>query len=131
LEVASRVAVKRTEVNHFLAYAAEAEAYAASAPEVEEELRIKLVRPLTEDDLVILRRSWPGPLFNRAAMFLDLALEPDAAEDAISNLAELYARRLAVNPGHAKRWLVAQVLWVVFGRAMDLFSRFTRARAGK
>jgi hypothetical protein len=71
------------------------------------DLSIKVVRPLTEDDLLILKRSRSGPLFNRAAMFLDLALEPDAAEDAIGNLAELYARRSAVNPGHAKRWLIA------------------------
>ena len=70
-------------------------------------------------------------LFETLANVLDLLLEPDAAEDAIGNLAELYARRLAVNPGHAKRWLVAQVLWMVFGRAIDLFGRIMRARAGK
>jgi hypothetical protein len=64
-------------------------------------------------------------------MFLDLILEPDAAEDALGNLAELYARRLAVNPSHAKRWLIAQVVWIVYGRAMDVWGRFTTARAGK
>ncbi len=66
-----------------------------------------------------------------AANFLDLLLEPEAAEEAIGNLSELYERRLVVNPGHAKRWLVAQVVWIVFGRAMDVFGRFMRARAGK
>jgi hypothetical protein len=99
--------------------------------ELEEQLRMLTERMLTEDNLAILRRLRSEPLFNRAAMFLDLALEPDAADDAIGNIAELYARRLDVNPGHAKRWLVAQVTWIVFGRAMDLFGRFMRARAGK
>jgi hypothetical protein len=70
-------------------------------------------------------------LFETLANVLDLLLEPEAAEDAIGNLAELYARRVAVGPGHAKRWLVAQVIWIIYGRAMDLFGRFMRARAGK
>ena len=70
-------------------------------------------------------------LFQGTAMLLDMILEPVSAEDAIGNLAELYASRVAVNPGHAQRWLIAQVFWIVFGRAMDLFGRFMRARAGK
>jgi hypothetical protein len=69
--------------------------------------------------------------FNWVASVLDLLLEPDTAEEAIGDLAELYVRRRAVNPGHAKRWLIAQFLWIVFGRAMDVFGRFMRARAGK
>jgi hypothetical protein len=70
-------------------------------------------------------------LFGTLANFLDLLLEPDAAENAIGNLAELYLRRLATNPRHAKRWLFAQVLWIIYGRAMDVFGRFVKARAGK
>jgi hypothetical protein len=69
--------------------------------------------------------------FNWVASVLDLLLEPDTAEEAIGDLAELYVRRRAVNPGHAKRWLIVQFLWIVFGRAMDVFGRFMRARAGK
>lgn len=70
-------------------------------------------------------------LFNSLAHFLDLLLEPDAADDVIGNLRELYARRLAVDSAHAKRWLVAQVVWIVFGRAIDILGRVMRARAGK
>jgi hypothetical protein len=70
-------------------------------------------------------------LFGRIQQFVDLLLEPESAESAIANLDELYRRRLAKNPGHAKRWLVAQVGWIVFGRAMELFGRFSAARAGK
>jgi hypothetical protein len=104
------------------------------------EANIEAVREMTEDDLAflspddlaILRRSPPEPLFHRAEMFLDLIHdEPGAAEAAVGNLRELYARRLAVNPGHAKRWLIAQTAWIVFGRAMDVLRRFNRARAGK
>jgi hypothetical protein len=73
----------------------------------------------------------PTRLFNGVADFLDLLLEPEAAEDAIDNLAEVYVRRLAANPGHAKRWLIAQVIWIIYGRAMDVFGRFMKARAGK
>ena len=98
-----------------------------------EPVRIEVVRALTESDLEMLRRSHerPAQLFNTLAKFLDLILEPDEAESTIGNLAELYARRLRADPGHAQRWLVAQVVWIVFGRAMDVFRRFMRARAGK
>ena len=99
-----------------------------------EPLRIKAVRPLTKSDLAYLeRRSNERPLqrFNTLAKFLDLILEPDKAESTIGNLAELYERRLWADPSHAQRWLVAQVGWIVFGRAMDVFRRFMRARAGK
>jgi hypothetical protein len=94
-----------------------------------EPLRIKAVRPLTKSDLAYLER--PAQLFNTLAKFLDLILEPDKAESTIGNLAELYERRLWADPRHAQRWLVAQVGWIVFGRALDLFRRFMRARAGK
>jgi len=70
-------------------------------------------------------------LFNGTAMFLDLILEPDASEATIGNLAEQYPRRLAANPGHAKRWLIVQVSRIVYGRAMDVLGRFTKALAGK
>jgi hypothetical protein len=95
---------------------------------------IKAVRPLTKSDLAYLeQRSHERPLqlFNTLAKFLDLILEPDKAESAIGNLAELYERRLRADPVHAQRWLVAQVGWIVFGRAMDVFRRVMRARAGK
>jgi hypothetical protein len=36
--------------------------------------------------------------FNWVASVLDLLLEPDTAEEAIGDLAELYVRRRAVNP---------------------------------
>jgi hypothetical protein len=70
-------------------------------------------------------------LFDRIQQFVDLILEPDSAESAIGNLEELYRRRLAVNPGHAKRWLIAQVGWLMFRRAMELLRTFSAARAGK
>jgi uncharacterized Zn finger protein (UPF0148 family) len=106
-----------------------------------EQLGIKAVRPLTKSDLAylaksdleMLRRSHerPAQRFNTLAKFLDLILKPDNAESAIVILAELYERRLRADPSHAQRWLVAQVGWIVFGRAMDVFRHFMRARAGK
>lgn len=106
-----------------------------------EQLRIGKVRSLTKSDLAylaksdleMLRRSHerPAQRFNTLAKFLDLILEPDKAESTIGNLAELYARRLRADPSHAQRWLVAQVVWIVFGRAMDVFRRLMRARAGR
>jgi hypothetical protein len=99
---------------------------------------VEVARELTKSDLEkfvpeIDWRSHERPLqrFNTVAKFLDLILEPDKAESTIVNLAELYERRLRADPGHAQRWLFAQVGWIVFGRAMDLFRRFMRARAGK
>jgi hypothetical protein len=82
---------------------------------------------------MMLRRlhERPAQRFNMLAKFLDLILEPDKAESTIGNLAELYWRRLRADPSHAQQWLVAQVGWIVFGRAMDVFRRFMRARAGK
>ena len=70
-------------------------------------------------------------LFRSAAQFLDLLLPPESSESAIANLAELYGRRLATNPGHAKRWLVAQVVRIIFGQAMAVLRTFSAARAGK
>jgi hypothetical protein len=69
--------------------------------------------------------------FHRVADFLDLLLEPNEADEAIGNLEELYIRRFATNPHHARRWLFAQAVWIVFGRATDMLHRFMRARAGK
>ena len=100
--------------------------------------RIREVRALIKEDLlidagVVERRPLerPGRLFNALANFLDLLLEPDAAETAIGDLAEMYRQRSERSPGYAKVWLVVQVGWLVYGRAMDVYSRFTRARAGK
>jgi hypothetical protein len=92
------------------------------------------LRALSKEDLLIagvrpLER--PGRLFNALAKFLDLLLEPDAAETAIGDLAEMYRQRSERSPGYAKVWLLVQVGWLVYGRAMDVYSRFTRARAGK
>src|SRR5208337_2399540 len=83
----------------------------------------------TEREKTIRSTEKSVRLFNMAADFLDLLLEPDAAESAIGNLAELYLTRFAANPRHARRWIIAQVLWITYGRAMDVFGRFTRARA--
>jgi hypothetical protein len=115
--------------------------YDPADPSLEVSLRIETVRPLTKSDLAylaksdleMLRRSHerPAQRFNTLAKFIDLILESDKAESTIGNLAELYARRLRADPSHAQRWLVAQVGWIAFGRAMDLFRRFMRARAGK
>lgn len=77
------------------------------------------------------RMSPDGVFFLRFANFLDLALEPDSAESAIANLDELYCRRVATNRGHAKRWLLAQVIWIVFGRVIELLAKYSAARAGK
>jgi hypothetical protein len=106
-----------------------------------ESLGIKSVRPLTKADLQkltkadleMLRRSHERPrqLFNTLAKCLDLILEPDKAESTIGDLAESYAPRLRADPGHAQRWLWAQVCRIVFERAMDVFRLFMRARAGK
>lgn len=114
-----------------------------------EPVRIGVVRELTKSDLAHLAKSEsdllrsqvlemmrhsadrPAQRFNKLAKFLDLILEPDKAESTIGNLAELYGRRLRADPSHAQRWLVAQVGWIVFGRAMDVFHRFMRARAGR
>jgi hypothetical protein len=72
-----------------------------------------------------------GRMFNGAAMFLDLLLEPEAAENTIGDLRELYGRRRATRPRYAMCWLFFQVGWVLYGRAMDIYGRFTRARVGK
>jgi hypothetical protein len=70
-------------------------------------------------------------LFHRLERFIDILLEPEKAESAIANLDELYRRRLELDGGHAKRWLIAQVGWIVFGRGMELLRMFSAARAGK
>ena len=124
------------------------------------DLTIGVVRPLTKDDLWQLKErlnnesdSLPGyvtkaaslgwevgkieidpvavRLFDHVQQFLDLILEPESAESAIANFDELYRRLLATNPRHAKRWLIAQVGWLVFRRAMELLRMFSAARAGK
>jgi hypothetical protein len=70
-------------------------------------------------------------VFQGLASFIDLILPSDRAEGVIGDLAEGYARRMARSPRHARRWLGFQVAWIVYGRAMDLFRLFNRARAGK
>jgi hypothetical protein len=112
-----------------------------SAEPLSEPPRIEMVRALTKSDLAyltksdleMLRRSHerPAQRFNTLAKFLDLILEPDEAESTIGDLAESFAPRFRADPGHAQWWLVAQVGWIVFGRAMDVFRHFMRARAGK
>jgi hypothetical protein len=82
-------------------------------------------------ELATAPMSPEGDFFRGLANFVDLVLEPDSAESAIGNLDELYRRRVVTNPGHAKRWLVAQVIWIAFGRAMELLAKFSAARAGK
>ncbi len=112
-----------------------------------EPLRILGVRPLTKEDLRALTKEdqslliarvldsrpplRPESFFNALADVLDLLLEPDAAEAAIGDLAEMYRQRSESRPRYAKVWLFVQVGWLVYARAMDVYSRFTRARAGK
>jgi hypothetical protein len=77
------------------------------------------------------QRSTEDGLFRGAANIIDLLLEPDDAESTIGDLAERYRLRVETNPAHAKRWLIVQVGWLAFGRAMELLARFSAARAGK
>ena len=72
-----------------------------------------------------------GETFRRVANFIDLILEPEDAEDLIANLDEGFQRRAAVEGGHGRRWLWAQVGWIMFGRALDVVRSVVRARAGK
>jgi hypothetical protein len=79
---------------------------------------------------------WPmdteaSMLFQRVRRWIDYCLEPESADTAVANLEELYLRRLAVDPGHAKWWLFVQFAWLVFGRAIELLRTFSAARAGK
>ena len=69
--------------------------------------------------------------FSGAARLIDLILPPDAAESVIGDLGEQYSRRVKADAAHAKWWLFAQVVWIVFGRAMDVVARVSAARAGK
>ena len=73
----------------------------------------------------------PTGFFVCIADGIDLLLEPEAADGVIGDLAEGYAKRLHRGHAHAKRWLVAQFVWVIFGRVLDLYGRFSKARAGK
>jgi hypothetical protein len=73
----------------------------------------------------------PEKLFSNISLILDLTLEPDAAEEAIGSLSELYNVRLQKNKGHAMRWLVAQSIWILYGRGLDLYGRLVKARAGR
>jgi hypothetical protein len=70
-------------------------------------------------------------LFRRMANFIDLLLEPESAESAIGDLRERYRQRAETDAAHAKRWLIVQVGWLAFERAMQLLGRFSAARAGK
>jgi hypothetical protein len=76
-------------------------------------------------------RSTEDALFRGAANIVDLLLEPESAESAIGDLEERYRRRVKIDAAHAKRWLIIQVGWLAFGRAMELLGRFSAARAGK
>src|SRR5271166_1022220 len=82
--------------------------------------------PDTDQEETIFKVSVVAPtpeatrFFGIAAQIIDLVLEPEAAESAIVNLSELYVRRHRMSSGHAKRWLIAQLGWIVFGRAMDV-----------
>ena len=69
--------------------------------------------------------------FLNASKFIDLILEPEDAENLIANLHEGFQRRAALEGGHARRWLWAQVGWIAFGRALDVVRNVVRARAGK
>jgi len=69
--------------------------------------------------------------FLSAAKFVDLILEPEAAESAIGDLAEGFQRRAPLDGGHAIRWLWAQVAWLTFNRVLNVVRRVVRARAGK
>ena len=78
------------------------------------------------------RLSAPSPrMVSAIVQILDLALDPKKADEVIGDLLEQYPRRLAFGPGHAKRWLVAQIGWVLFGRAPDVIRQVAAARAGK
>jgi hypothetical protein len=72
-----------------------------------------------------------GETFRRVANFVDLILEPEAADSVIGDLFEDYSRRCGMGRGHLKRWLIAQLGWIIFGRALDIVRRAVRARAGK
>ena len=72
-----------------------------------------------------------GETFRRVANFVDLILEPEDADSVIGDLFEDYSRRCGMERGHLKRWLIAQVCWIIFGRALDIVRRAVRARAGK
>jgi len=72
-----------------------------------------------------------GRLFKILTNLVDFVLDPDSAESTIGDLSEHYARRVAEDPGHAKWWLVAQVIRIISGRALDVFGHFMRARMGK
>ena len=69
--------------------------------------------------------------FIKAAKFIDLILEPEAAESAIGDLAEGFQRRAPLDRSHATRWLWAQVARLTFHRVLDLVRNVVRARAGK
>jgi hypothetical protein len=74
----------------------------------------------------------PSPrMVSTIVQILDLALDPKKADGVIGDLLEQYPRRLAFGPGHAKRWLVAQTVRVLFGRALDVIRQVAAARAGK
>jgi hypothetical protein len=78
------------------------------------------------------RLSAPSPrMVNVMVQILDLALDPEKADGVIFDLLEQYPRRLAFGPGHAKRWLVAQTVRVIFGRALAVIRQVAAARAGK
>jgi hypothetical protein len=114
-----------------------------------EEVKIGKVRALTVADLKLLSSHHHAPLMSWSEVcddrvepeaqsffvgvehLLDYFLEPDSAEDAIANLNALYRRRLAKDPAHAKRWLIAQAARIIYGRAIEALRMFSAARARK
>lgn len=68
--------------------------------------------------------------FGFLVQIIDLALPYDQAEPIIGDLWEAYLRRLPTG-GHAKRWLMVQIGWVLFNRAVDILRQVAAARAGK
>jgi hypothetical protein len=77
------------------------------------------------------RRPARRQLIGTVVQMLDLVLDPKKADEVIGDLLEQYPRRLAISPGHAERWLVAQTVRVIFGRALDVIRQVAAARAGR
>jgi len=78
-----------------------------------------------------IAKAREGKTFRGMAHFIDLILEPEAAESAIGDLAEGFQRRAPLDLGHATRWLWAQVARLTFHRALDIVRSVALARAGK
>ena len=64
-------------------------------------------------------------------MKLQIAWIGKTKEVAIRALTDEYLKRISRGATFAKWWLGFQVGYIVFGRVIDLYGRFTKARAGK